>query len=127
MLIEVDEHRLLPRDIWMALVKARAGFRCERCGETEGKLNAHHRDRDRLHHRLSNGECLCARCHAKEHAPDWKPRMRARLAARDVLASLLDEYGYDYGSVPQNTRQILEADLVRATSIGGVSILSRAS
>lgn len=57
---------------WSQLVRARAGYHCERCGATpeESQLHAHHVD-GRNNHRLRfdprNGVCLCARCHRWGH------------------------------------------------------------
>ncbi len=49
---------------------------CEICGRTERQLNAHHiinRIRLRLRHDLSNGVCLCVRCHVFD--PDVSPHL----------------------------------------------------
>lgn len=51
--------------IWAAVIKARAGNKCERCGKTDN-LNAHHLNHKkgyRLRYSLRNGICLCADCH----------------------------------------------------------------
>lgn len=47
-------------------------FACEKCGyDTNMRaLVIHHMDRDRTNDRLSNLQCLCANCHAIEHAGD---------------------------------------------------------
>src|SRR5256885_1119 len=60
------ETNLDPRE-WRAAVLDRAGRRCERCPSTTTRLHAHHIDRNRKNNRLSNGKCLCASCHRKEH------------------------------------------------------------
>lgn len=62
----VDEELLLPFYAWRELVVIRAERKCERCG-TEGRMLAHHKDRDQSNNRLSNGECLCQPCHNREH------------------------------------------------------------
>lgn len=80
----VDSEKILAIAEWRILVKARAGWKCERCG-SEGdttflpgstlkpkKLHAHHKDHrgDRypdMNNILANGECLCHPCHADEH------------------------------------------------------------
>ena len=58
--------------LWARLIKARAGFKCEICGElhrADGKIrqiHAHHLiDREVLiyRHEPMNGICLCASCH----------------------------------------------------------------
>ena len=72
---EVDDEQLLPRGDWVILVKARAGWKCERCGATapvEGngrnrRFHAHHKNHDDIDNRLANGECLCGSCHAEHH------------------------------------------------------------
>ena len=51
--------------IWAAQIVA-VGY-CEHCGSTTNQLNAHHiisRTRLRFRHDLSNGVCLCVRCHS---------------------------------------------------------------
>lgn len=64
----VDDDTLLPRSVWQFLVKLRADWMCERCNEQpERRLQAHHKDENKVNHRLSNGECLCLSCHAKHH------------------------------------------------------------
>lgn len=52
-------------DFWSAVVKSRAGFKCEYCGGTK-KLNAHHiysRGVWPVRWDLDNGICLCVRHH----------------------------------------------------------------
>ncbi len=54
--------------LWPMLVKARADYRCERCGGSpEGQnFHAHHvykRNNHRLRWEPRNGIALCARCH----------------------------------------------------------------
>lgn len=66
----IDAEDLLTHAEWRALVKRRAGYRCERCGHrpTVGRDSiAHHRDGDPTRHTLANGEHLCAHCHHREH------------------------------------------------------------
>ena len=40
---------------------------CSCCGETEGRLDLHHIDKDRTNNDLSNLMILCVRCHTKLH------------------------------------------------------------
>ena len=56
-------------DEWSREIKAVG--RCEYCGSTTNQLNSHHiisRTRLRFRHDLSNGVCLCSRCHAFDPA-----------------------------------------------------------
>lgn len=64
--IHIDDEQLLPLDVWLVLVKARAGFKCERC-EGTNRLAGHHCDEDQANNRLSNGEALCGSCHSVHH------------------------------------------------------------
>ena len=64
-LVEVDDEEQLPETIWLALVKARAGFRCEDCGGTEDRIDSHHLNGDHADNRLVNGQALCTRCHGR--------------------------------------------------------------
>lgn len=75
---------------WSALVKHRAGFKCEVCGCPMGKckLNSHHiigRTNRNLRWDLRNGVCLCVKHHkfglqsAHEDAPwfdEWLQKYR---------------------------------------------------
>lgn len=52
-------------DLWKEVVKKRAGFKCEKCGNTR-YLQAHHiipRTNYALRYDLKNGVALCRRCH----------------------------------------------------------------
>jgi hypothetical protein len=53
-------------ELWSKAVKVVAGFKCERCGNTE-QLQSHHavgkRRNKTLRHVVSNGFCLCAGHH----------------------------------------------------------------
>lgn len=48
-----------------------AGFRCEKCGDAETTLNVHHKKyrcgAKPWEYELHELECLCERCHQKEH------------------------------------------------------------
>ncbi len=51
--------------IWSKLVKRRAGYRCEVCGERKS-VQSHHiisKTNRRLRYDLRNGACLCAKHH----------------------------------------------------------------
>jgi 5-methylcytosine-specific restriction endonuclease McrA len=41
---------------------------CERCQETQGRIDIHHKDRNKRNQERSNLEVLCHRCHMQEHA-----------------------------------------------------------
>ncbi len=68
---------------WSKHVRARAGYRCEVCGTSEGRMYADHikevKDGGRLLD-LANGQCLCASHHqaktmierAKRALHEWK-------------------------------------------------------
>ena len=52
-------------DVWAKQIKTVG--RCEYCNNATRQLNAHHiiaRTRLRFRHDLSNGVCLCVRCHS---------------------------------------------------------------
>ena len=52
-------------ELWRDCIKARADYRCERCGSTKN-LHSHHvvpRTDYSLRYDLDNGVCLCHRCH----------------------------------------------------------------
>jgi hypothetical protein len=66
--VEVDLDELLCLLLWTELVRYRANYRCQKCGAAGPYLAAHHIDEDKANCRLSNGECLCRRCHSKHHA-----------------------------------------------------------
>ena len=65
--------------VWAEVVKSKAGYKCEVCNLSDGRLNAHHiegRRNLRLRWDLRNGVCLCSGCHMfrKESAhqsPEW--------------------------------------------------------
>ena len=72
-------------DLWSKVVKS--GGRCEICN-SGGKLDAHHiitRTRLRYRHDLSNGICLCSRCHRFD--PDISPHVDS-FGAENFLAAL---------------------------------------
>jgi hypothetical protein len=56
---------------WRIAVKVRDGYRCQRCGSSDG-LHAHHvrgwHQYTALRFDLGNGITLCRRCHGTEHA-----------------------------------------------------------
>jgi hypothetical protein len=64
-----------------------AGWACERCGETEQTLHAHHRKyRDGAmawEYAIGEIACLCSLCHSTEHGRG-KPPAGSRSAKRDV-------------------------------------------
>src|ERR1035437_3077101 len=78
-IIHVDDQERLPIAKWRLLVKARAGFRCEECSETERRLDAHHVNEDDQDNRLANGRCLCRRCHHLQH-PEYERTDKHRAA-----------------------------------------------
>lgn len=47
---------------------------CEVCGEEEGRLIVHHRDKNRFNDDVENLQILCNRCHLEAHADDRKTR-----------------------------------------------------
>ncbi len=57
--------------LWARQVKERAGWKCERCGDTE-RLQAHHEIPIKIDYTLirdlDNGICLCRKCHVKAHS-----------------------------------------------------------
>lgn len=69
--VNLGEH-LLTRTEWGVLVKAKAGWSCERCGVRDVLLHSHHKDRDQKNNSLDNGECLCHSCHSKEHSEAFR-------------------------------------------------------
>jgi hypothetical protein len=51
---------------WKQIVKHRAGFKCEICGDSNRQLNSHHiegKGNMDLRTNLDNGICLCVTCH----------------------------------------------------------------
>lgn len=72
--MNIGSDELLPLTLWRELVWWRAGNRCERCDDKPELLrerHAHHKDHDDQNNRLSNGECLCQKCHYKEHLANY--------------------------------------------------------
>ncbi len=53
--------------LWSNAVKARAGNRCEVCGETNELASHHffHRWNKSVRYNIENGFCLCRKCHCK--------------------------------------------------------------
>ena len=62
---------------WREAIKKNAGYRCEKCGQTE-HLHAHHKHpADEFpdeKYDIRNGECLCEECHRKIHLPRFTRR-----------------------------------------------------
>jgi 5-methylcytosine-specific restriction endonuclease McrA len=54
-----------------------AAGRCSRCGST-GRLDIHHRDRNKKNQAPENLEVLCHRCHMREHSDNDARRVRVR-------------------------------------------------
>ena len=63
---------ILPIEIWTYLVKLRAGFACEDCGDKNYLISHHirrrdgregHEQEDKEKNILSNGRCVCSKCH----------------------------------------------------------------
>lgn len=51
---------------WSLAVRTRAGLKCEWCGRSDVRLNAHHiigKRHEPTRYLLANGICLCPRCH----------------------------------------------------------------
>jgi hypothetical protein len=58
--------RKIEEKFWKPLVKIRAGFKCEVCGDTNRQLNSHHiegKGNMDLRTNMENGICLCVTCH----------------------------------------------------------------
>jgi 5-methylcytosine-specific restriction endonuclease McrA len=57
---------------WARIVKVNGNFQCEVCSRTNVYLESHHKfswsTYPALRYELSNGACLCKRCHDKFHA-----------------------------------------------------------
>lgn len=82
-----DENELLSRVMWKKLVKERADYYCEECGANSNHdLEAHHKDRDKTNNRLSNGQCLCRKCHRFLHK-----RLRTNITPPNFLKQLLND------------------------------------
>ena len=66
-------------EIWPYLIRRRANFRCEECGETID-IDAHHIKRleDGGKNILRNGRCLCRKCHPKYRITQGIKRRRDR-------------------------------------------------
>jgi len=64
--LEVGLDQQLPRYVWSWLVKYRANFTCDECGYKWG-LHAHHTNGIATDNRLSNGQCVCQKCHTIAH------------------------------------------------------------
>ena len=87
MVFEIRLDQLLPDHATFShIVRLRAGAACEKCGASDVRLAAHHKDHDPKNHRLENGVCLCVSCHNREHGtfgwagpePDGVKSERAR-------------------------------------------------
>ena len=74
-------------ELWSKVVKVQANYKCERCGNSEGRLNSHHiiaRTNYKLRYDVYNGVCLCFNCHINfAHADpkgwhDWLMTHRER-------------------------------------------------
>ena len=64
----INENEILMHGEFARLVKERANYTCEKCGSKEC-LRAHH-IKPRIkggQNILSNGICLCSKCHSKSH------------------------------------------------------------
>jgi hypothetical protein len=120
-IIEIYNERLLTKEDFIALVRARAKYKCERCNRTEeelglisykrnGKtllrsaLQSHHKDGNRENNILKNGECLCATCHNKEHEEKKNAGLRKRNS--DGQASRAGLKGWEkINSMPEEERR----------------------
>jgi hypothetical protein len=51
--------------IAVAMVYSRANFKCELCGSRNGRLEIHHKDKNRKNNSPENLILLCSKCHAK--------------------------------------------------------------
>lgn len=49
------------------LIRERAGYRCERCGQEAKRLHIHHKDWSKDNHHPENLQALCVRCHFAVH------------------------------------------------------------
>ena len=66
---------------WRNAVLERDGYRCQLCGETDGKLEAHHIAPYYLApeqaYDMCNGTTLCHKCHREQmHGKGWKKELR---------------------------------------------------
>lgn len=68
--------------LWAKIVKARDGYKCQRCGRTKPyQLHAAHivgRRYKAVRWDLAAGVCICALCHFKQHAGEWHMETWAR-------------------------------------------------
>ncbi len=58
---------------WAIAVKRRANYECERCGKAHGRMYADHIKELKgggLPLAMSNGQCVCARCHTRKTVAD---------------------------------------------------------
>jgi hypothetical protein len=90
-IIELPDDMIIPtRKAWSFLIRAKAGFRCEECGEPGDE--AHHINGNGRDHRLSNGECLCQLCHGRKthggRVHSEEHRRKNALARRAYWATL---------------------------------------
>lgn len=68
---------------------------CESCGRSDGRLDTHHRDRDRSNNTPDNIMVLCASCHAKLHYVEDDRGLRGWNAAK--AQELKDRTHYEVG------------------------------
>lgn len=70
--------------------KRRANWKCEDCGKSKVKLEAHHLTYERFGAELPDDlRCLCQPCHARRHNGKWARAEKKRLAAAKVAQEKL--------------------------------------
>jgi hypothetical protein len=71
---------------WRTAVFERDRYTCQDCGQTGGRLQAHHieayKARPDLRHVLSNGMTLCIPCHKKTGTFGWYNYWKTQIAAK---------------------------------------------
>ena len=89
-----DKHGSAEDREWRIAIFERDHYTCQDCGQTGGRLQAHHieafKARPDLRHVLSNGLTLCIPCHKKTDTFGWANYWRSQIAAKRLSQEVFD-------------------------------------
>ncbi len=65
------DSKYIKRRKWSQAVREKYNYTCQKCGTTDGSMNAHHiknyKDFSEVRYDVDNGACLCVSCHTAFH------------------------------------------------------------
>jgi len=103
---------------WSRAVAKRAGYKCEWCGQSDGKLEAHHiisRRYIATRYDLDNGIYLCFTCHMKAHQNpqefrEFVEKKYGKKRLRELKGKAKQKGKIDYEEVYKKLKEVNDGD-----------------